>query len=78
VWQVAAPPGFFAGALLGSIIAFMFFSVGLAYYIVLFMTLYQRLPMNKKWEKQYYRMTAGQQLRMALASCDLSDSSSTC
>ena len=59
---VAALLGFFVCALLGSIIALMFFiSVGLAHYIVLFVTLYQRLPMSEKWEEQYYRLTAGQQ-----------------
>ena len=40
----------------------------------------QRLPMSEKWEKQYYRLTAGQQPPhgIGLASRDLTDSSSTC
>ena len=51
--RVATPPGFFVGAVLDSIIAPMFFSVGLAHFIVLFVMLYQRLLMSEKWEKQY-------------------------
>jgi len=40
-------------AMLDSIIAPMFFSVGLAHFIVLFVMLSQRLPVSEKWEKQY-------------------------
>jgi len=44
------------------VIALMFFFfVGLAHYIVLFVTLYQRLPMTEKWEEQYYGLTTGPQ-----------------
>ena len=51
--RVAAPPGFFVGTMPDSIIAPMFFSVGLAHFIVLFVMLSQRLPVSEKWEQQY-------------------------
>uniref|UniRef100_M4D1N8 UBC core domain-containing protein n=1 Tax=Brassica campestris TaxID=3711 RepID=M4D1N8_BRACM len=51
--------GNFAGALLGASLGLkegpmFFFSVGLAYYLVLFVTLYQRLPTNETLPKELH------------------------